>query len=215
VNRCAKDAFDLDDPNGRVAAGKALEKSESIQPEGANPGISSSILLMRSTRSSFEPEALSGRDFMPIIWQRMQAQELAWFDDTPSDNLYNASIVPFSRSMLENMLHGLVRDQDGSLIKNAFKVVLTSSESPEKDVMGEIEAAAYRALMKDAVYDGCFVLVSDPVTKKVRMYRQLGPLDLAGGQRMDPTDLRFERVDETLTMKLGFRKKGMVGLNIN
>jgi hypothetical protein len=215
VNRCAKDAFDLDDPNGRVAAGRTLEKTQSVQPEGANPGISSSLLLMRSIRSSFEPEALSGRNFIPRIWQMEQAHDLVWFDDTPSDNLYNASIVPFSRSMLENMLHGLVKDQDGSLIKNAFKVVLTSSDSPEKDVMGEIEAAASRALLKDAVYDSCFVLVSDPVTKKVRMYRQLGPLDLAGGQRMDPTDLRFERVDETLTIKLGFRKKGMVGLNIN
>jgi hypothetical protein len=40
-------------------------------------------------------------------------------------------------------------------------------------------------------------------------------LILDGRQRMDPTDLIFERVDETLTMKLGFRKKGMVGLNIN
>jgi hypothetical protein len=212
VNRCAKDAFDLDDPNGRVAAGKALEKSQSIQPEGANPDISSSILVMRSTRSSYEPEALSGRDFIPIIWQMEQAQDLAWSGDTPSDNFYNASVIPFSRSMLENMLHGLVRDQDGSLIKNAFKVVLTSSESPEKDVMGEIEAAAYKALMKDAVYDSCFILVSDPVTKKVRMYRQLGPLDLAGGQRMDPMDLKFERVDETLSIKLGFRKKGESGL---
>jgi hypothetical protein len=167
---------------------------------------------MRSTRSSFEPEALSGRDFIPRIWQMEQAQDLVWSGDTPSDNLYNASIVPFSRSMLENMLHGLVKDQDGSLIKNAFKVVLTSSDSPEKDVMGEIEAAAYKALMKDAVYDSCFVLVSDPVSKKVRMYRQLGPLDLAGGQRMDPTDLRFERVDETRSIKLGFRKKGESGL---
>ena len=110
------------------------------------------------------------------------------------------------------MLHGLVMDQDGSPIKNAFKVLLTSSDSPEKDVMGEIEAAAYRALMKDAVYDSCFVLISDPVAKKVWMYRQLGPLDLVGVQRMDPADLRFERVDETLSIKLGFWKKGESGL---
>lgn len=36
--------------------------------------------------------------------------------------------------------------------------------------------------------------------------------EIASGLRMDPTDLRFERVDKTLSIKLGFRKKGENGL---
>jgi hypothetical protein len=43
--------------------------------------------------------------------------------------------------------------------------------------MAEVDpdTAAYWVLIKDTVYDSCFTLVSDPVTKKVRMYLQYAP----------------------------------------
>lgn len=89
-------------------------------------------------------------------------------------------------------------------------MLLTSSDIPAKDVMAQVgpDTAACWVLVKDTVYDSCFILVSDPVSKKVRIYRKYRPLNLDGRQRINPTDLIFERVDELLTMKPGFRKKG-------
>jgi hypothetical protein len=94
--------------------------------------------------------------------------DLKWIDETAAGRLLCFVTIPFSRSMLENILRGLVKEQDYSMIKTAFKVLLTSSDNPEKDVIGEVEVetAVYGALMKDDVYDNCFILVSDPVLKR-------------------------------------------------
>jgi hypothetical protein len=202
---------------GRVETGKVIEECRSIQPLGVNPSIQGHIQVFKADNDAFEPVTLSSRDLIQRIFELNHAVDLEWFDNTAAGRLHSSVTIPFSRSMLENILRGLVKDQDGSLIKTAFKVLLTSSDSPGKDVMAEVDpdTAAYWVLIKETVYDSCFVLVSDPVTKKVRMYRQYGPLNLDGKQRMDPTYLVFERVDESRTMKLGYRKKGMVGLNIN
>lgn len=94
--------------------------------------------------------------------------DLKWIDETVAGRLLRSVTISFSRSMLENILRGLVKEQDYSMIKTAFKVLLTSSDNPEKDVIGEVEVetAVYGALMKDDVYDNCFILVSDPVLKR-------------------------------------------------
>jgi hypothetical protein len=58
--------------------------------------------------------------------------------------------------------------------------------------------------------------VNDPNLKKDLLYRQYSSLNLDGRQRIDAIDLKFERKEELLKrLMLGFRKKGLVGLNIN
>lgn len=109
-----------------------------------------------------------------------------------------------------------MRDQDNSLLQNAFKVMLTSSFSFGKDIMSDVDSqtSVYQVFMKDTIYDRSFLLVNDPNLKKDLLYRQYGSLNLDGRQRIDVIDLKFERKDESSKrLMLGFRKKGMVGLN--
>ena len=107
-------------------------------------------------------------DFVPKIFELNLPVDLEWLDETAAGRLLCSVTIHFSRLMLENILRGLVKEQDCSMIKTSFKVLLTSSNNPEKDVIGEVEVetAVYRALMTDAVSDNCFILVSGPVLKR-------------------------------------------------
>jgi hypothetical protein len=113
------------------------------------------------------------------------------------------------------VVSGHVLDQDGSLIKNAFKVLLISSYSSGKEVMGDVDpqTSVYQVFLKPTLYDKSYLLISDPVK---RLYEQQGSMDLDGRQRIDVIDLKFARIEESAKrIGIGFRKKGMVGLNVS
>jgi hypothetical protein len=178
------------------------------------------ILLTHANRDAFEPEPLSNREMIPKILQFIRALDQSWLEESLSGRLENAKRIRFSRAWLDSLVgqvvSGHVRDQDNSLLQNAFKVMLTSSFSFGKDIMGDVDpqTAVYQVFMKDTIYDRSFLLVNDPTLKKDLLYRQYGSLSLDGRQRIDMIDLKFERRDEsTKRLVLGFRKKGMVGLN--
>ena len=111
------------------------------------------------------------------------------------------------------IVSGHVLDQDGSFIKNAFKVLLISSYSSGKEVMGDVnpQTSVYQVFLKPTLYDRSYLLISDPVK---RLYEQHGSIDLDGRQRIDVIDLKFERKEESARrIRIRFRKKGKVGLN--
>jgi hypothetical protein len=110
------------------------------------------------------------------------------------------------------VVSGHVLDQDNSFIKNAFKVLLISSFSSGKEVMGDVDpqTSVYQVFLKPTIYDKSYLLISDPVK---RLYEQHGSIDLDGNQRIDVIDLKFERKDEsTKRVRIGKRKKGDSGL---
>ncbi len=156
---------------------------------------------------------------IPRILQFIRALDQAWLEETMSGRLSNAKKILFSKAWLESLVgqvvSGHVRDQDNSLLQNAFKVMLTSSFSFGKDIMGDVDpqTAVYQVFMKDTIYDRSFLLVNDPNLKKDLLYRQYGSLNLDGRQRIDVIDLKFERKDESSKrIRLGRKKKGESGL---
>lgn len=214
-----KYSFIAETQSGRIGTGKAVDGSKSIQPTGANPRIQVPILLTHADRSAFEPEPLSSRELIPKIMQFIRSLDQAWLEETLSGRLANAERIVFSRAWLESLVgqvvSGHVRDQDNSLLQNAFKVLLTSSFSFGKDIMGDVDTqtSVYQVFMKDTIYDRSFLLVNDPSLKKDLLYRQHGSLNLDGRQRIDVIDLKFERKDESSKrIRLGRKKKGESGL---
>jgi hypothetical protein len=133
-----------------VETSKVVDEYRSVQPTGAHPIIQCPIQVYKAHRDAFEPVTLSSRDFVKRILELNHAVDLEWLDDIAAGRVHSSVTIPFSRSMLENILRGLVIDQDGSLIKTAFKVLLTSSDSPGKDVMAEVnsDTAAYGSWLR-------------------------------------------------------------------
>ncbi len=151
--------------------------------------------------------------------QFIRALDQAWLAESLSGRLENAKTIRYSKSWLESLVgqvvSGHVRDQDNSLLQNAFKVLLTSSFSFGKDIMGDVDpvTAVYQIFMKDTIYDKSFLLVNDPSLKKDLLYRQYGSLSLDGRQRIDVIDLKFERKEESSKrIRIGKRKRGEGGL---
>ena len=78
-------------------------------------------------------------DFVPKIFELNLPVDLEWIDETAASRLLCSVTIHFSRSMHANILRGQVKEQDCSMIKTSFKVLLTSSNNPEKIVMGKVE----------------------------------------------------------------------------
>lgn len=85
-----------------------MDECRSIQPTGANPIIQGPMQVYKAKKDAFEPITLSSRDFIRRILELNHVVDLEWLDQTAAGRLHSSVTIPFSRSMLENILKGLV-----------------------------------------------------------------------------------------------------------
>lgn len=214
-NKAGKEAFFL--KTHSQSTGKTFGKNKAAIPASSvnNPSIMP-ILLKRSRIADHSIE--SGN--LPFINRKFSVNMLR--HEVPvviPGILRTLGAFRMQRGWDERVVgqvvSGHVLDQDGSLIKNAFKVLLISSYSSGKEVMGDVDpqTSVYQVFLKPTLYDKSYLLISDPVK---RLYEQQGSMDLDGRQRIDVIDLKFARIEESARrIRIGFRKKGMVGLNVS
>jgi hypothetical protein len=217
--KSVKELFLIETQSGRVGTGKAVDENKSFTDQAINPQIQSPVPVLKVDKVFFEPEPLTGTEFIMKMQGFIRCLYHAWLAETLAGRVHNSRIIRNYRAWLESVVgqvvSGHVRDQDNSLIQNAFKVLLTSSFSFGRDIMGDVDpqTAVYQVFMKDTIYDRSFLLVNDPNLKNDLLYRQHGSLSLDGRERIDVIDLKFERKDESLKrIRLGRKKKGESGL---
>ena len=93
---------------GRVEISKVVDECRSIQPTGANSIIQGPMQVYKAKKDAFEPITLSSRDFIRRILELNHFVDTEWLDQTAAGRLHSSVTIPFSRSMLENILKGLV-----------------------------------------------------------------------------------------------------------
>ncbi|MDG6244162.1 MAG: hypothetical protein QCH31_07180 [Methanolobus sp.] len=67
----------------------------------------------------------------------------------------------WAESAVGVFMSGYARDQNGDLIKDAYKIVIESSQVPDRDIMGQVdpETGVFQVFVQEVIYDRRYLLV--------------------------------------------------------
>ena len=103
----------------------------------------------------------------------------------------------FSEKEVGQVLSGYIKDQNNNIIKNAFKLLISSSYSFGKDVFVDVyENSFFQAFIQNTIYDDRLVIVKKKGMNCDVAFRKYGSPDIIDGTVtiQSPQDLHFEVV---------------------
>lgn len=113
--------------------------------------------------ASQDPATLVPTGYTQITWHT--ADQIEWMNMVRNKRDHTGLFIRYASSWDEAtvgiVMSGYARDQRGEVILGGYKLVLESSTSPDRDIMGhsDPESGVFQVFVKDAIYDRRWLLV--------------------------------------------------------
>jgi hypothetical protein len=178
----------------------------------AYPAISTPMDLKTATRDSVFLDFPSGLILTPVellLFGELDSVHIDLFSGWELWSKYWRIVSSWLESVVGQVIHGYVRDQDEAIILNGFKVVITSSYAFGLDNMGSCDPNTgwYELFVKSTIYDNRWLMAHLNTGKTFDLaYRKYGTPALLDGttQLVSPQDLHFWKPDAICGKSVAF-----------